>query len=89
MTAYTAHKGGEPSPIKTLHPFRKGSVLEALIKTYKQDGSRGRSIETSDTDKWRLGLKADKLGTVNSADRKKNKTKQNKNKTKYANTQAA
>ena len=40
------------------------------------------STETSDTDKWRLGLKADKLGTVNSADRKKNKTKQNKRKKK-------
>ena len=33
------HKGGEPSPIKMLHPFRKGSVLEALIKTLRQDGS--------------------------------------------------
>ena len=28
-TAWTAHKGGEPGPIKMLHPFWNGSVLEA------------------------------------------------------------
>jgi len=37
------------------------------------DGLRGMSTETSDTDKWRLRLKADKFGAVNLADHKKPK----------------
>ena len=61
-------------------PFRNGSVLEALIRTRKQDGLESESTEMSLTLKWSAGVKLAKLGTVNSADRRKPK---------YARLQAA
>ena len=57
----------------TKQPFRKGSVLEALIRTRKQEGLAPESTEMSPTLKWSAGLKLAKLGTVNSADRRKPK----------------
>ena len=56
-----------------LRPFRNGSVLEALMQIWRQDGLRGTSTAISRTDKWWPGLKAQRLGTVNSADLKKPK----------------
>ena len=69
-TAWTANKGGEPGSTRMLHPFRKGSVLEALMQIWRQDGLRGTSTAISRTDRWRPGSKAERLGTVNSADLK-------------------
>ena len=55
----------------TKQPFQKGSVLEALILTCKQEGLVSESTEMSRTLKWRAGEKLAKLGTVNSADLRK------------------
>ena len=54
-------------------PLQKVSVLEALILIHKQEGLKSKSTATSWTSKWREAEKEVRLGTVNSADRRKPK----------------
>ena len=67
--ASTAHKGDWPHLIWIKQPWRKGSILEALIRTHKHEGWRVESTATSHaTSKWSAGEKLDGFGTVNSVD---------------------
>ena len=61
----------------TKQPFRKGSVLDALIQMRKQDGEVWESTATSDTDKWYSGEKLARFETVNSAECRKVHAAQN------------
>ena len=73
IMACTAQTGWRPRPIWMSESLQKGSILDALILTRIQEGEDGASTAISRTVNWIKGEKLAKLGTVNSAARRKPK----------------
>ena len=64
--ADTGHRAEHTLPMKSVMPFRKGSVLDALSLTLITLGCPRTSTARSPHDRWEDGSNPDSRGTVNS-----------------------